>query len=484
MSTSTLQSRSAPHRPPNFCSSLPSQLALLIIYDVFFHPLAGIPGPFWAKVTDLWHARQMATGVRHKLLYRLHQKYGPLVRLGPNTVSVDTVEGLNKIFSATAPIDKSPFYQSFTPGFKSSFSSTGSVFKEKKSILAQAFSQKKLDAMESSFMHHTNTLCRVLKTDKEAELDESLSAFTIDILSDVCFGESFDLLHHPEEKKNITRGTLWRWPILQKTLRAFSHKFSRRDYPAHRAIGAMIKQKQKPSGREDIFNYLLSATQRATGRPFPDSEMFGEAIVLFVAGSDTTSTSLLTILWHLMSDKRAYDALANEIRSNFKSIDEINYQEAQHLPYLRAVIEEGLRILPPNSGFIPRQVMPHDTPFTLHDRVLPVGTEIGVANLALHRNPLYFSDPDDFVPERWIKDGKIVKAGNAAFSPFSKGPRSCLGRTMAYMEMTLVLAALFLELDIEFKDPEAEAKHGFGARDAFVLVRPMVNVIVKPRGEE
>jgi cytochrome P450 len=142
---------------------------------------------------------------------------------------------------------------------------------------------------------------------------------------------------------------------------------------AQRAIGAMIKQKQKPSGRDDIFNYLLSATQRGTGLPFPDSEMFGEAIVLFVAGSDTTSTSLLTILWHLMNDRKSYDNLAKEIRSKFKSIDEINYQEAQHLPYLRAVIEEGLRIFPPNSGFIPRQVIASDKPFTLHDRVFPVG---------------------------------------------------------------------------------------------------------------
>ncbi|KAJ4297345.1 hypothetical protein N0V88_004263 [Collariella sp. IMI 366227] len=406
----------------------------------------------------------MTSGVRHKLLYRLHQKYGPLVRLGPNTVSVDTVEGLDKIYSATAPIDKSPFYQSFTPGFKSSFSSTGFVFKEKKSILAQAFAQRKLDAMESSFMHHIKNLCQVLKVDKQAELDESLSALTIDILSDVCFGETFDLLHHPEEKKKITKG-----------LEDAS------EFVALRAIGAMVRQRQNPSGREDIFNYLLSATQRGTGQPFPDKEMFGEAIILFVAGSDTTSTSLLTILWHLMSDKKAYDSLANEVRSNFKSIEEINYQEAQHLPYLRAVIEEGLRIFPPNSGFIPRQVVPSGKPFTLHDRVFPVGTEIGVANLALHRNSRYFKDPDVFVPERWIKDGKCVKASHPAFSPFSKGPRSCLGRTMAYMEMTLVLAALFLELDMEFKDPEAEREHGFVARDAFVLVRPTVNMLVKPR---
>ena len=53
---------------------------------------------------------------------------------------------------------------------------------------------------------------------------------------------------------------------------------------------------------------------------------------------------------------------------------------------------------------------------------------------------------------------------------------------MAYMEMTLVLAALFLEMDMEFKDPEAEAKRGYNAKDSFVLVRPTVNVVVKPRG--
>ena len=119
---------------------------------------------------------------------------------------MDSVEGLSKIYSATSPIDKSPFYKSFTPGFKSSFSATGAVFKEKKSLLAQAFSQKKLDAMEASFMAHTKTLCEVMKAEREMELDEILSALTVDILSDVCFGETFDLLHNPEEKRKITVG--------------------------------------------------------------------------------------------------------------------------------------------------------------------------------------------------------------------------------------------------------------------------------------
>lgn len=121
-------------------------------------------------------------------------------------MSVNTNEGLLKIFSATSPIDKSPFYQAFAPGFHSSFAAVGDAFREKKSILSHAFAQKKLDAMEVTFMEHTKKLCEVMTSQREVELDECLSALTIDILSDVCFGETFNLLHNPTEKAKVSGG--------------------------------------------------------------------------------------------------------------------------------------------------------------------------------------------------------------------------------------------------------------------------------------
>lgn len=133
-------------------------------------------------------------------------RIGPLIRLGPNTVSVNTDDGLQKVFSATSPIDKSPFYKAFAPGFDTSFAAVGQAFKEKKSILSHAFAQKRLDAMETAFMEHTRKLCRVMATREEVELDDCLSALTIDILSYVCFGETFDLLRNPAEKTRISKG--------------------------------------------------------------------------------------------------------------------------------------------------------------------------------------------------------------------------------------------------------------------------------------
>lgn len=135
----------------------------------------------------------------------------------------------------------------------------------------------------------------------------------------------------------------------------------------------MLNQRRNASGKGEIFNTLLTAKKHDTGEQFSDQELLGESIVLFVAGSDTTSTALLTTVWHLLRHKKAYERVTKEVRSAFGCVDDITYKEAQHLPYLRAIIEESLRIFPPNSGFIPRQVLPSPQPFVLHDVALPPG---------------------------------------------------------------------------------------------------------------
>lgn len=128
------------------------------------------------------------------------------MRIGPNTVSVNSEQGLHKIFSGSSPIEKSPFYKAFAPGFPSSFAAVGDAFKQKKSILSHAFAQKKLDAMEVTFMEHTMKLYEAMVAQKVVDLDQALSALTIDILSDVCFGETFDLIHNPAEKARVSDG--------------------------------------------------------------------------------------------------------------------------------------------------------------------------------------------------------------------------------------------------------------------------------------
>lgn len=139
-----------------------------------------------------------------------------------------------------------------------------------------------------------------------------------------------------------------------------------------------MEQRTRKSEREDFFTNILQARRPDNEEPYGMQELMGEAILLLfvysahiiscilsrlipsmysVAGSDTTSTALTVIIWHLLANPKTMQKLTAEICENFNSAEAINYQALRALPYLHAVIEEGLRICPPNPGLIPRIVV-------------------------------------------------------------------------------------------------------------------------------
>ena len=131
-----------------------------------------------------------------------------------------------------------------------------------------------------------------------------------------------------------------------------------------------------------------------------------------------------------------------------------------NLPYLRAVIEETLRLSPPAPSVLPREVLRGG--LTIGDEHIPEGMVVGVSAYVVHRNPEYYPEPSMFYPERWIIDGDLsseksqsiartpaaIQAARQAFSPFSQGARGCAGRQLAYYELHTALAMLLRRFDI------------------------------------
>ncbi|KAJ5506599.1 Cytochrome P450 E-class group I [Penicillium expansum] len=426
-------------------------------------------------------------------------------------VSTNSSSAIPAIYSANAPALKSAFYEAFAPGMPSSFTTNDKIYRQKKQILSAAFAPRKLEAMEPLIRLHIDTFCEKIASAGKVDIAVMLGALSIDVLSDLCFGKSFDTLNNEPERDRILEameksvelvireGTMHKWPrAIWKVLHS-KEKVIKRGYVYQRAVEAMMQQMHSKSERDDFFTNILQARRPETGEPYDKRELMGEAILLLfvqtahipdsvisllikvvysVAGSDTTSTALTVIIWHLLANPKTMEKLTAEICENFDSTDSIKYQALQGLPYLHAVIEEGLRICPPNPGLIPRVVVDR-TPghLAIDGRIFPPGTEIGVCNLSLHHNPLYFDQPDAFLPERWLQDSKI-KCDKGAFSPFSYGPRSCLGRNMAYMEMSLTLALLVYRLKLSFANHDKERLAGFDVDDAFVAIKPAVPVTV------
>jgi cytochrome P450 len=198
-------------------------------------------------------------------------------------------------------------------------------------------------------------------------------------------------------------------------------------------------------------------------------ELFAESRLLLIAGSDTSSTTLSALLFYLSRYPACYEKLATEIRGTFQSVDEIHSgSKMNQCTYLRACIEEALRMSPPVGAALWREVSPGTGGITIDGIYVPEGSEVGVSIYAIHHSEEYFPDSFTFSPERWIvskyNPKESVEHTRRAFAPFSLGSRGCPGRTMAYMEISNVLAQTMWYFD--FAAPEGELKRvGAGTPD-------------------
>lgn len=120
--------------------------------------------------------------------------------------------------------------------------------------------------------------------------------------------------------------------------------------------------------------------------------------------------------------------------------------------YLRACIDEAMRITPPIATTLWRQLPESDNkqPMVIEGQVIPPGTEVGVNIYSIHHNEEYFPDSHSFKPERWLDETpQRKKLMHGAFTPFSIGSRGCGGKSMAYQELYITIAKTFWYLDFE-----------------------------------
>jgi cytochrome P450 len=141
----------------------------------------------------------------------------------------------------------------------------------------------------------------------------------------------------------------------------------------------------------------------------------------------------------------------------------ITYEAARQLPYLSAVISEGLRMAGSVSGRLARSNP--TAPIIYGSFTLPPGTVVSMTIRDLHTNPTIYPEPATFNPERWM-DANDRKRLEAYHVPFSKGSRSCIGKDLAMVELYLALANMFSKFDMKlFETSERDIKmeHDFFA---------------------
>ncbi|KAK8084786.1 hypothetical protein PG997_006057 [Apiospora hydei] len=421
------------------------------VYNVYFHPLASYPGPFLARATRLYHAYYDIKGVSIWKVKDWHEKYGPVVRIAPDELSYTDSRAWPAIYGfptrdGTGNFEKDPQWWNKAPsGILSIVDADEAGHRLMRRLQNPAFSEKALRSQERVIRGYIDLLIQKLHglaSDPDAAADVDMVSWysftTFDIIGDLAFGEPFHCL----------RDAVWHWwldavfdlfqdGVFMRAARRFS-------WPFPRLLAWLFVPKKLVKNRMDQFMFTVERVNRRlqlnTDRPdfrrfalLPGDDQFlsyilnaeGEKAmsmeetyvctqVLIVAGSETTATALTGATYLLLENPETLARLTAEIKSRFKTEDEITIQSTAELPYLNAVVQESLRLCPPGPAVFPR--------------VVPPGGRGRLRPLAADRSSQNFVDPESFIPDRWLGDPRFEKDDKAACQPFSYGPRNCIGK--------------------------------------------------------
>ncbi|TVY94334.1 Cytochrome P450 monooxygenase [Lachnellula willkommii] len=460
----------------------------IVFYRLVLHPYSKYPGPIISRVSGLPVLYHAWRGDFHHYLYCLHYKYGEKVRYSPNKLSINNVQALNEIYGFNKNVSKpEEFYSAFrvNPHARNVFNTPHKEeHRRKRRIMSKAFSAKALPNYAYFISSKVEELSTKLNGGHAFGVDNSWRTFNmadefnylmLDIMGGLCFGEAFGFIAGKgiETMANVHNRAVRIYmtgqePLLKRL--SLDRIFFPHLFKATNALGqytrfytqkriqsnALAVKNDQPVDEEqfdDILGHLINAKDDESGSVYSENELLGEATLLMMAGSDTSTTAINSTLFYLANHPRIVEKLEGELKKCFPRLGDIHPNTAENCKYLRACLDEAMRLCPSVPSSIPRVI--GEGGIRVMDEDLPSGMWVSVPHFTIFRNPKYFRQPHEYIPERWIADedtgysAEDVKVAQAAFQPFSLGPRHCIARNLALREITFTLARIFYLYEVQ-----------------------------------
>ncbi|KAL8785766.1 MAG: hypothetical protein Q9195_008509 [Heterodermia aff. obscurata] len=422
-----------------------------------------------------------------------HDEYGTFVRFGPTRVLCNSNTGLRTIYTAKNVIK--------SKGYTTTLASDGAwhVFNvidkkmhaRKTRIIRQAVKPENLKHFEPLWLEKVQKFVDQLapnssqteqpkwSTAKNVSDYALADRMSMDIMGAVGFSRQLDLQSRPDNWYIIdVMAELQKWNSthIQSTSLA-KLNLDKIFYPQQLYYGRKLleqvrlfveeRTKKPEQEKNDIFSFIVDATDPLTGEHLPLEELWSEAKLLMVAAGDSVATTVSSVLFYVTRNVSCHQRLIQEIRDTFQNPADIHCGPVMDsCQYLQACIKEGLRMSPPTGGALWREV--ESEALVVDGHVFPKGYEVGTSIYAVHHNEEYFPDSYSFMPERWMEGNSFqdLETAASAWMPFSLGTRVCLGQGLAMMELSGILALLIWHLDFRLPKDNSLAKVGEGAEQA------------------
>ncbi|KAG4436051.1 Cytochrome P450 monooxygenase aba1 [Cadophora sp. M221] len=450
-----------------------------------WYRLRKFPVPsFSAHFSYLWLAKTTYSGKQYWVHRELNKKHGPLVRIGPNELMTDDPDILKRVSSTRSSYPRDHWYVTgrFNPYHDNMFSVLDPKTHTKfKSRTISAYSGRETPDLEIGVDSQIKTLINLLEQKYAVKAASSPTVmpllnlgaascfFTLDVITRLAFGQEFNYLKDETDHYNFLGSIHDLWPQMSTSA----------DIPWIRKVlfsSFFLKLLGPKTTDKKGFGPLMGVAEHHVGKRFaPDAknqqDMLGsmmkhgltqkecevEGLFMVIAGTESTASAIRSVLVHTMTCPRVYQKLKAEIDDAVRMgrvSEPIGIEQAKSLPYLQAVIYEGIRMRPPLLGLLPKVVPAGGDEF--HGQYVPANTAICMnMSSLLCSQKLFGADADLFRPERFMElsGDKRKTMERDVELVFGYGQWMCVGKTVAFLELNKAIFEIYRSFDLQLVNP-------------------------------
>ncbi|KAK4868191.1 hypothetical protein LT330_007389 [Penicillium expansum] len=435
--------------------------------------LIHFPGPSWTGISNWPHSIAILGGNCHEWYAEVSKKHGPIARVAPRVLITSSPEVWMHVNNKPGYKRSDWYYRATRIEYRRDnvFSQTDNEKHEKRRKQMAPGSVMKYSGRENTQLEGSvderlqdflNLIrSKYISSDHHVvpmDLAKKVQYLTLDVISSVGLGKAFGMLQSDRDVDDYLQSTEEGLAIGNTVLgmgftwiaqMPFIGKFIAPSAKDNNGFGKMMAAcfrlvDERAANPTDERSDMLASFMR---HGLAGDELRTEALEQLLAGSETTASAIRGTFLHIITNPRVYSKLQREVDDAVRlghapSMNEglITAAKARNLPYLQAVIREGLRVWPPVANIFARDVpRGGDTVVVDGESVfLPGGICIGYSACAMHMSEqIYGKDAEAFRPERWLESdpAKLAVMVRTNDLTFGHGKFQCLGKAVAQIEI-------------------------------------------------
>nr|ARN17935.1 cytochrome P450-12 [Cephus cinctus] len=461
------------------CSAILCGLIWIILYHVkrlrMYKAAAKYPGPVaWPFLGNAYYFIGKNEDILNKIIKLMNTYPSPLrFWLGQRLFfAVYDAEEMKTVFLSPKTIEKEDLYKFARPWLGTGlFTAPASKWRVHRKLILPTFNQKILESFVEVFSAQSQIMVKNMEVEvdgEEFDIFNYISLCTLDIICEtamgvavkaqternsryvesakrafeVIFTRMFKIWLHPDIIFNHTQlGADQRTCVeyLHSLTNDVIQKKKQTFHPVNGKIANSEVVENQPNQRKAFLDLLMELSNNGT--KFTDEELREEVDTMMIAGNDTTATVNCFALLMMANFPEIQDRVYQELYDIYGMDDPddspIKHEDLHRMEYLERVIKETLRLFPVGPILVRRVI----DDLNIGTHTLPKGSSVVLGIFHVHRSEKYWPDPLKFDPDRFLPE-EVAKRHPFAFTPFSAGPRNCLGLKYAMMAMKALLGTV------------------------------------------